>query len=299
MKMDVAYSTGERLQGPMGTETVNIGGITVPNVTIGIAEKGFYRSDGNSSGVIGMGFPIDTRAVPFDASDDDLQLVENIVYNPLFPTMHEGGYIQPSFSVAFNRPNEPPGVLALGGLPGLPIRYEETFTTARFEYLIWDDGSYGKFGNKNKEYSLYMIKLQGFRVADRNVEKSVNAILDTGSPINYVPPDIAEAVNRKWKPAAKRDMKTAQWIVDCDAIAPEFSIRINGTALKVSAEDMLVRGGIGTLPEVSGAGKCLSTIQQSGSFSMGIHILGLPFLKNVVAVFDAGAAEMRFARRLR
>jgi hypothetical protein len=213
--------------------------------------------------------------------------------------MHQQGLVKPYFSVALNRVNEGSGFLALGGLPGPPIRYEEKFTSAKFEYLILEDGSIGKFGNKVKEYSLYMIKPQGFAVGRQNVTKVVYAIIDTGSPINYVPMDISKSINSQWKPPAKRDQKTWQWIVNCDAVAPDFGFIINGTRLMVSAEDMAINGGVGTLPEVKEKGKCLSTVQDSGIFSFGVHIIGTPFLKNHVAVFDIGAAEMRFGKRIR
>jgi len=47
-------------------------------------------------------------------------------------------------------------------------------------------------------------------------------------------------------------------------------------------------------------GVCISGIQNSkGSGTTAVSILGGIFMKNVVAVFDIGAAEMRLANRIR
>ncbi|KAF2664128.1 acid protease [Microthyrium microscopicum] len=295
IKLDASYATFERLQGIFGKETVTLGGVTA-NVTIGIAQKGGWQ--GSVPGTIGMAFPGDTRAFDKDFNVDTATMLKNTPYDPVFTSMYKQGLVDPYFSVALNRQNEGPGALALGGLPATPIRYEDKFTSAKFEYLIFEDGSYGRAGNTNKEYSLYMIKPQGFSVAGRELKESVDAIVDTGSPITYVPEDVATAFNKAWTPAASRDQMSGQWSINCDAVPPPFAFIINGTKLFMSPEDMAVKGGVNNLPRVR-AGKCLSTVQASGLLAAGVHIIGSPFLKSFVAVFDVGAAEMRFAKRIR
>lgn len=60
-----------------------------------------------------------------------------------------------------------------------------------------------------------------------------------------------------------------------------------GTELFINVADMTIDGGFG-------GNICLSGIQDDGG-SFGI--LGDVFLKNVLAVYDIGASEMRFAAR--
>jgi hypothetical protein len=63
---------------------------------------------------------------------------------------------------------------------------------------------------------------------------------------------------------------------------------------------MMMEPGVGAVPRITRKGNwCLSTVQQSGAFAFDKYILGSPFLKGHLAVFDIGAAEMRFAKRLR
>jgi hypothetical protein len=303
-KVDIIYSTGERLQGKLGREVVSFGGVTVPNATVAIIQRGEYMGDDMSSGIIGMAFPGDTRAYTKDA-DVDLDMNMKIMpYTPVFTEMYQQGLVAPYFSIALQRKGEVSGQLALGGLPGPPIRYEGNFTVAKFEYLIFDDGSYGRPGNNVKEYSLYMIKTRGYAVAGRERPLAVDTIFDTGSPLNYVPPEVAEAVAKGFKPPGRLDQESYAYVVDCDAVPPPFGVNINGTTFMVAPENMAIKGStpkakIGALPVVEGKNQCLSSVQASGLFSFGVHILGTPFLENVVAVFDVGAAQMRLARRLR
>jgi hypothetical protein len=299
-KMDIMYDTGERLQGNLGLEKVTLGGVTVSNATVGIIHTGQWRGDGASSGMLGMSaFSSDTRAYPLNYDPNTNPNIPFVPYEPLIAIMHKQGLTAPYFSIALNRQNESPGILALGGLPGASIRYENASTRAKFEYLIFKDGSINTPGNLKKEYSLYLIKPTGFTAGSRTIKMIVTAAIDTGSPMNFVPPDVSEAVNRGWSPRATFDRRSALWIVNCDATPPEFGININGTKFVVAKEDMVVKGGAGTLPTILENGRCFSTVQSSGVVDFGLQILGTPFLKNVVAVFDIGAAEMRFLNRIR
>jgi hypothetical protein len=299
-KMDTLYGTGERLEGNIGQETVTFGNVTVHNQTIGVMYRGSWVEAVRTSGIIGMAFATNTRkyaalADPYSesANPEDRR---PIPYNPLFTTMHQQGLIKPYFSLALNRVDESPGVLALGGLPGDPIRYSNTWAKAKFQFLTFENGSAIE---PELGWSLYTIHTEGYSVDARNTTKQLVAFLDSGSPLIYVPRDVARKVNTGWKPAAKQDRISSKWIVDCDAVPPNFGIIINGTNLMVDVENMAVKGGIRALPEVKEPGRCLSAVQEASVLSLGLYVLGTPFLKSVVAVFDVGAAEMRFAQRIR
>jgi hypothetical protein len=110
-------------------------------------------------------------------------------------------------------------------------------------------------------------------------------IVDSGTTLIYVPQNLASAINRLFNPPAQYDPFSGLYTVACSSIAPYFAVTISGQVFKVSAEDMIVEGNSGT---------CVSGVQSSlGSFS----ILGDAFLKNVMAVFDLGNAEMSFYPR--
>lgn len=73
--------------------------------------------------------------------------------------------------------------------------------------------------------------------------------------------------------------------MDCSATTPDFGIRIDSQTFYINAEDLIMQNPDGT---------CVSGVNDAGE---SLAILGDVFLKNVLAVFDIGASEMRFAAR--
>ena len=98
-------------------------------------------------------------------------------------------------------------------------------------------------------------------------------------------------VNALYNPPAEYNPYVGAYEVDCNAKPPAISVRIGGVDLSINPADMILNtpGGYD-----SDTRKCITTIQPSSSSTL---ILGDAFLKSVVAVFDVGAAQMRFASR--
>lgn len=112
-----------------------------------------------------------------------------------------------------------------------------------------------------------------------------------GTTLNYLPLSITSFVNSLFDPPARYNPYIGGYEVDCQATTPGFAIRIGGTDLVMNARDMIVQTEANVTAEEN---RCVSAIQLAGQ---GPSILGDAFLRNVVAVFDVGAAEMRFASR--
>lgn len=74
--------------------------------------------------------------------------------------------------------------------------------------------------------------------------------------------------------------------MNCSAVAPKFGVYIGSQFFYINPLDMMLETGL--------AGICLGTERRAGG---GLAVLGDVFLKNVLAVFDVGASEMRFATR--
>ena len=92
-------------------------------------------------------------------------------------------------------------------------------------------------------------------------------------------------MNALFDPPAVYSDDEGAYIVDCNATAPEFGVRIGAETFFINAEDLFLDNGDGT---------CISGVDDAGD---SLSILGDVFLKNVLAVFDVGASEMRFAAR--
>ncbi|KAF2668908.1 acid protease [Microthyrium microscopicum] len=302
-RMDVAYTTGEQLQGKLAHETVTLAGIKVEKQVVGLMSRGNWHGDGTSSGLVGMAFPNDTNA--FTGSEAN---PIRYAYDSIFSSMHKKGLVKPVFSIALGRPGEAMGVLALGGLPDTKdVQTTGEWAREKLVYLHYDDGKPMKPAGV---YNLYMINVKGITTnttgSTANISPSpgsknsnstshpehFDAVLDTGSPLVYLPKTLARIVNAGWSPAAQFDMDANLWTVACDASAPTLDFGIGGMKVGVDAASMVTKGGVGTLPKVP-KGRCLSAVQESGPLAFGVHIIGAPFLQSVVAVFDVGAAEMR------
>ena len=78
--------------------------------------------------------------------------------------------------------------------------------------------------------------------------------------------------------------------VPCDAVGPALELTIGGKKLVVEPHDMFIIRGRSSRGDV-----CSPSVQPAGR---SINILGGPFLRSVLAVFDVGASEMRFAQRV-
>lgn len=111
----------------------------------------------------------------------------------------------------------------------------------------------------------------------------------TGTTLIYLPQSLAAQVNAAFSPPARYLPQVGGFEVDCSATPPSFSVTINGADLYVSGQDLLLTGEAGMDPNT---GLCITGVQTSFN---GPTILGDVFLRNVVAVFDVGAGEMRFA----
>jgi hypothetical protein len=292
-----AYADSSYVTGIMATETVTLGNITVPMQPIGIIDNAKFITDGITSGLTGLGFPSITNAYPKEGTTLPVKSSNrppHIRYNPLFTSMHAKGLVKPFFSIAVPRPNQGLGALGLGGLPGGSIKHTGIFAKARFEYLAY---SAAKATEQPQEYKFYAVSASGFKVDGRSspIETmKTQMVVDTGSTLTMLPEPIVKAYYEAWtgeKP--KKDWLTQQYLFTCGKTQPpKFGVIFNGQTVWFDARDVVL---------IASGNLCTGAIQpvpSTGQGSNALSILGVAFMKNVVAVFDVGAAEMRFANRV-
>ena len=103
---------------------------------------------------------------------------------------------------------------------------------------------------------------------------------------------MAAAVNSLFQPPGIFSTDAQAWYVNCTAIPPDFAVVIGGRSFPINPADMILPAADSAV-----AGLCPSAITDGDVPGLeGLYNMGTPFLKNVVAVFDVGATEMRFAR---
>jgi hypothetical protein len=110
--------------------------------------------------------------------------------------------------------------------------------------------------------------------------------------MSYLPSRIAEPLNNLFSPPGVYNEGAKAYVVSCNAKAPEsFSITLGGQVFTHDSADLIYQ---------TGEGVCLSAIGNSDRIrllpNVQLNVIGVPFLRSVVSVFDFGKNEMRFAR---
>lgn len=276
------YNDGESLTGSIGTEDVTLGGITVKDQEFGLVNYAAWRGDNSSSGLLGLAFPNVTKA--FLGSDPTVDGNSNVApYSPLFTNMYAQGLIAPVFSLAISRDDRVGGLLALGGLP--PVKHDSYFVCTPFQ-LRPRPGLPATNTTDKPLFQFYYIKLGGVTYGNTTDNSTSLATVDSGTSLIFLPSELAHHVNQQFDPPAYIDGSRGEYVVDCAAKPPRFGIGIRGHTFYVNPMDMIIK---------TKEGGCITGITAAGFNRPAV--LGDVFLRNVLAVFDVGASEMRFAAR--
>lgn len=188
--------------------------------------------------------------------------------------MFKQGLSAPSFSLALQRGSG--GYIAFGGLP--PVQTSGNFASTPLQEFK------GLAGSAFTGQSFYTITPDALIFPGAASRQSAQFIIDSGTTVNHLPSSTAKAINSLFSPKAV--LNSGVYTVDCNARAPQFGVRIGGQAFIINPVDMIFRDET--------TGLCVSAVQDGGA-APGPFVLGDQFLNNVVAVFDVGAAQMRFA----
>ncbi len=300
---NATFADSTYVNGIYGNETVTIAGIPVQKQQVAIVNDAAYTSDGVSSGLIGFAFPDVTAAYAGTIPAMDTLHTKRIIYNPILTNLFSKGYVAPLFSLALERSSEPSGfaaggLLAIGGLP--PVRFSPTFASAPFQLVTVNELNHP--GATKPQYQFYTIIINGITYQrsqepslihpnsfDPPTNKSrISVLIDSGTSLIFLPTAFAIAVNALFDPPALYYANAGAFYTNCSAKAPEFGVQIGEQTFFLNAKDLIITAGSapGTL--------CPTSIGDAG---YGSTVLGAPFFKNVLAVFDVGASEMRFAAR--
>ncbi|CAK7233379.1 hypothetical protein SCUCBS95973_008574 [Sporothrix curviconia] len=319
--LSVAYGTGSGpfIVGQMGYSDLQVSGFKTDKQVIGLATEGYWDGDGVTSGLLGLGLPGLTNAFAGSLLEANTlsgqlhdQLYGPILYSPLVSTLAAANNIS-QFSLALSRdPGE--SVLALGGAPpGIDIDPKLGWVTTPIVKMalnrgISSSGSGSGSAAVTPSYAYYTIAVDGFIFNSSTLVRNFTAvgqqplsqvpiIVDSGTTLNLLPYEIAEAINQMFVPHAQLDPDQGLWFVRCDATPPSLGVQIGGKTIWTDPKSMIMTptpardGGVSSVPD----GLCLSGIStRSGT----PYILGDVFMQQLVTVFDTGNHEIKFGKRL-
>lgn len=112
-------------------------------------------------------------------------------------------------------------------------------------------------------------------------------VVDSGTTLLFLPTELFTDLLALFDPPATVVAGLGLALAPCNASVPALGVQIGGVVFDISPADMLLQSQVD--PDT---GNCLVGLQDGGA---GPYVLGDTFMNNVVAVFDVGASEMRFA----
>ncbi|KAJ7881202.1 aspartic peptidase domain-containing protein [Mycena leptocephala] len=300
VSFNISYGDGEFLSGPVGFDTVSVGGLSVTKQEVGTPDFAAWNGDGVNSGLLGLAFAGITSV--FNTTDPTkASRANHIPYDPFFFTAVKQGVVtNPFFSLALNRGSPSPnstvdpnlGFIAFGGMP--PVVLDKTAVTVPVQgySTTTDDPS----NAKDAVFFYYTVDVDGyvFPGSTKLATKNNNTILDSGTTLNLLPTKVAKAYNAQFSPKATFDQDSGLYFVACNATVPTFSVTLGGKSFPIDARDQILNAGT----DDDGNVVCISGTQDGGPDTPeNVFILGDVFLHNVVSTFNIQENEMTITRR--
>nr|GAT49690.1 acid protease [Mycena chlorophos] len=303
VSFNITYGDGEFLSGPVGFDTVSVGGLTVKSQEIGVPNLAAWEGDGINTGLIGLAFP-DLTSVYNTTNPQDASAANQLPYDPLFFTaVKERAVKNTFFSVALDRgsfeqqendPYDPNlGFLSFGGIAPVPVT--STQVTIPVEGYSATTGI--PSSAKGSPFFFYTVNVEKFTFPGSAgiLTANNNTILDTGTTLDYVPTPVIKAFAKAFDPPATYSEEDELYLVDCTAKVPQFLVTIGGKEFSVDAKDQILPGGT----DSNGKEICFLGTQDGGPDEAdNIFILGDTFLHNVVATFNPIQGEITLTQRL-
>lgn len=293
LNFNISYADGEYLTGELAYETFTMAGIEVEKQQFGAVDRAAWFGDQSTAGLIGFAYRSLVSA--YAGTDPTTNSARTRrLYNPLFVNMYENEDVAPVFSLAIDRDVSKGGVLALGGIPDIPhspywvsaeiepVGVNQTDGQEVYEFYTIDVGGYAYSNASGAQFNVYNnANPTKIPIAGNNTR----AIVDSGTSLCYVPDKVAEDLAFSFDPPGWWSDDNDAYMVDCDAAVPVFGVAISDKIFYVNKLDLVI--------EIQ-QDVCAIGVQPAQG---GLNILGGTWMKNVIAVFDIGAEEMRFAAR--
>lgn len=190
-------------------------------------------------------------------------------------TLFNSGAVEArQFSMALSRDEAGSGnggIFTIGGIPDIhsPLVNVSTdwYSSKSFEYVS---------RKSSTEYSYYAMDIDSFFVDGQTYDSGLQVIVDSGYNIFMAPLATAQAMNDLWMPPPSGDVDgNGNLFIECNSVYDGvIGINLGGRTFFVDPADLVIDYGAG----------CVSLIR--GVDGSNGYVIGDPFLKNVLAVFN-------------
>ncbi|KAI8644838.1 aspartic peptidase domain-containing protein [Parasitella parasitica] len=326
----IQYGIGS-VNGTYATDTVSVGGASIPNQQFGLASitqdimqpnpsaggvgsntpEPFNTSSSNTveaNGILGLGFPSLTQA---NSQGEG-------AYNPfVFNLASQNVIKEPIFSIFLNSISEPnwSGEIIFGGIDQTKFEGELTYLPVASLTARSSSGSSSSSSSRNAGYYYWMVYGQGLGVKNSNTGsnpswrlREVGAfILDTGTTLTYLPTSVATDIVTAFagEDNYALDRQSGVFIVDCaTAKSPAvFQLQMSQSSsasdspltLSVPASELVIPID-GT--SADNARVCMFGIAPlggAGGIGSNMYLVGDSVLRSAYMVFDMGQNRIGLA----
>ena len=200
-----------------------------------------------------------------------------------------------AFSIAISRDisdNGYGGVLTIGGVPNT-LTTDPTINVTSVSAYTYTPLTNSAVQSRS-ELSYYAITVDGFTVGSSGsisptvgnlLNPSAQVVIDSGAPALVLPRTTANNINAAWSPPGF--YSGVDYVVPCTAtLNATLGVSIGGTVYPIGESSDL----LGRVTNQAGLTACISLVTngdfESGVEGYGLYLLGDPWLRNVLAVFD-------------
>lgn len=286
----ISYADGTSADGTYGQDTVRLGGITIENANLALANE----SD-SSECVLGIGFVANEASSSLSTeSDSDDQWPPPGSYANLPVQMKEQGAINRiAYSVWLNEGNEQGSVL-FGGVDH--SKYEGSLARLPIvDALYYKDYDFGG----PLELNIALNSITGKNASGGTTPimfgATMPALIDTGTSLISLPYEVARSL--AWSLNAYDFSDSSYgWYMDCDmGSAGSFTFNFCGVEIDVPISELLIEltDSSGEPVVEDGVQYCQLAVLPNWDYTV---VLGDPFMRAAYVVFDLEANEIAIAQ---
>ena len=259
---NVSYGDGSFAFGPVGVDTVNIGGVTVTSQAIGLPTEvsRSFVGDTSSNGLVGLAFSSINTIQPIQQRTFFANVLDSLDEPVMTATLRHGA----------------PGAYEFGRIDSSQFQGDLQFADIDSSNGFWQfESARFAIGNRGPQTAL---------------GGSGSAIADTGTSLMLVDEGVAGAYYSHVQGATFSESQGG-FIFPCDADLPDLSVGVGPTHMATVPGNFINFASTGE--SLNGQPLCFGGVQSGGAGSLQIY--GDVFLKSQFVVFDAGKSSIGVA----